>query len=393
MLVLNGAKNDAGETVLQYASAPAVVTLSGTPVESTWDEASKTLRLNYVHGAGTSVKISGGGAPELTIVTTDRSATALQWTVAGAVTGGTTNKTAMVTGADLVRSAEFTGDTVHLVGDTKAARSIGIYVPAGITKATWNGQPLATTVGSNGELNASLAGPAPAVLPALTTWKVSGENPESTVAFDDAAWLEATATTAANTRQGRAPTRASVLDTAFYGFYEGDTWYRAHFTASSAATSIQLRGQGGSGANMLVWVNGSFVGAAAANGNMQTLQVPAGVIKNGEETVVSAVVRNQGQNLDWSDNGLSRQNRGLFDAILPNSGPVTWKLQGAKDKAAPVDTDRTMYNTGGLYGERAGWYLPGYPDAQWADTTSLKPAKAGVTWYRSNFNLAVPAGH
>ncbi len=392
LLVLNGAKNDAGETVLQYAAAPAVVTLSGPAVESTWDAATKMLRLNYVHGAGSTVKISGGGAPELTIVTTDRSATALQWTVEGSVTGGTTNKTAMVAGVDLLRSVEFTGDAVHLVGDTKEARGIAIYVPAGITKATWNGQPLATTAGANGELTASLAGPAPAVLPALTTWKVSSENPESAVAFDDSMWLEATATTAANTRQGPGLNQGKVLDTAYYGFYEGDTWYRAHFTASSAATSIQLRGQGGSGANMLVWVNGSFVGATAANGSMQTLQVPAGIIKSGEDTVVSAVVRNQGQNLDWSDDGLSRQNRGLFDAVLPNSGPVVWKLQGAKDKAAPVDTDRTMYNIGGLYGERAGWYLPEYPDAEWADTTSLKPAKAGVTGYRSNFDLAVPAG-
>ncbi|MDO5753703.1 beta galactosidase jelly roll domain-containing protein, partial [Arthrobacter sp.] len=340
----------------------------------------------------TSVKITGGDAPDLTIVTTDRSATGQQWTLDGIVKGGTTNKTVMVTGADLLRSAEFDGDTVHLVGDTKEARSIGIYVPAGITKASWNGQALVTTVGANGQLVANLAGPAAAVLPELTNWKVSGENPESATAFDDSKWLEATATAAANTRQGPGANQGKVLDTAFYGFYEGDTWYRAHFTASSAATSIQLRGQGGSAANMLVWVNGTFAGAAAANGSMQTIQVPAGVIKNGEKTVVSAVVRNQGQNLDWSDDGLSRQNRGLYDAVLPSSGAVTWKLQGAKDKAAPVDTDRTMYNTGGLYGERAGWYLPQYPDSEWADATSFKPAKAGVTWYRTNFALNVPAG-
>ncbi len=392
LLALNGGKNDAGETVLQYASEPQVATLGGTPVESTWDAAKKTLRLNYVHGAGTTVKVTGGGAPDLLILTTDRTATALQWALDGVVKGTQENQRVMVTGTDLVRSAEFDGDTVHLVGDTKAARSIGIYVPAGITKATWNGEAVAATAGANGELTANLAGPAAAALPALTNWKVSGENPESAVDFDDSAWLEATATTAANTRQGPGPNQGKVLDTAFYGFYEGDTWYRAHFTAASDATSIQLRGQGGNAANMLVWVNGTFAGAAAANGTMATIQVPAGVIKAGQETVVSAVVRNQGQNLDWSDDGLSRQNRGLFDAVLPSSGTVTWKLQGAKDKAAPVDTARTMYNTGGLYGERAGWYLPGYPDAEWAEAGNFKPAKAGVTWYRTSFDLAVPAG-
>ncbi|MDJ0315085.1 beta-galactosidase [Arthrobacter sp. H35-D1] len=392
LLVLNGAKGDDGETVLQYDSEPTVATLDGTAVEHVWDADTKMLRLNYVHGNATSVKITGGGAPDLTIVTTDRSATALQWSIDGIVKDGTTNKTVMVDGADLVRSAEFDGDTVNLVGDTKEARNIGIYVPAGITKASWNGEALATTPGTNGQLVADLAGPAAAVLPALTDWKVSGENPESAVEFDDSAWLEATATTAANTRQGPGPIQGKVLDTAFYGFYEGDTWYRAHFTADSAATSIKLRGQGGSAANMLVWVNGAFAGAAAANGRMQTIQVPAGVIKKGEEAVVSAVVRNQGQNLDWSDNGLSRENRGLFDAELPANGEVTWKLQGAKDKAAPVDTARTMYNTGGLYGERAGWYLPDYPDSEWADADSFKPAKAGVTWYRTNFELNVPEG-
>ncbi|WP_051388849.1 beta-galactosidase [Arthrobacter sp. 35W] len=392
LLVLNGAKNDAGETVLKYASEPVVTTLGGTPVESVWDAATKTLRLNYVHGNGTAVKITSGGAPELRIVTTDRTATALQWTIDGIVKSAPTNKTVMVTGVDLLRSAEFDADTVKLAGDTKAARTINIYVPAGITKASWNGQALTTTPGANGQLVANLVGPAPAVLPALGNWKVSGENPESAVAFDDSTWLVATATTAANTRQGPGPNQGKVLDTAYYGFYEGDTWYRAHFKASSAAASIQLRGQGGNAANMLVWVNGTFVGAAAANGTMQTLQVPAGVIKNGQDTLVSAVVRNHGQHLDWSDDGLSRENRGLFDAVLPNSGAVTWKIQGSKDKATPVDTARTMYNTGGLYGERAGWYLPGYPDAQWADASNFKPAKAGVTWYRTSFALAIPAG-
>ena len=392
LLALNGARNDAGETVLQYASEPEVTTLGGTPVETTWDPDAKTLRLNYVHGNTSAVRISGGGAPDLTILTTDRAQTGLQWSVDGAVTGGTGNKTVLVTGVDLLRTAQFDGSTVKLAGDTTTARTANIYVPAGITQATWNGVPLATTRGANGQLVARLAGPAASALPVLDHWKASGENPESATAFDDSAWTAATATTAENPRQGPGPNQGKVLDTAYYGFYEGDTWYRAHFKASSSATSIQLRGQGGAAANMLVWVNGRYVGAAAANGTMMTFAVPAGVITAGADTVVSTVVRNNGQNLDWSDDGLSRQNRGLFDAILPSAGPVTWKLQGAKDKAAPVDTARTMYNTGGLYGERAGWYLPGYPDAAWADAGSFKPAKAGVTWYRSSFELQVPAG-
>jgi beta-galactosidase len=50
-------------------------------------------------------------------------------------------------------------------------------------------------------------------------------------------------------------------------------------------------------------------------------------------------------------------------------------------------------NDGGLYGERVGWSLPGFPDADWA-TASLprnQPAP-GVDWYRTTFALDIPAG-
>jgi Beta-galactosidase jelly roll domain len=49
-------------------------------------------------------------------------------------------------------------------------------------------------------------------------------------------------------------------------------------------------------------------------------------------------------------------------------------------------------NNGGLYGERAGWYLPGYPDDSWA-TASVPAASAlpGTSWYRTTFRLHIPA--
>ncbi|WP_208643425.1 NPCBM/NEW2 domain-containing protein, partial [Streptomyces diastatochromogenes] len=46
-----------------------------------------------------------------------------------------------------------------------------------------------------------------------------------------------------------------------------------------------------------------------------------------------------------------------------------------------------------LYGERAGWSLPGYPDAKWnrvsLPTTDTRP---GVSWYRTDVNLDLPHG-
>ena len=50
-------------------------------------------------------------------------------------------------------------------------------------------------------------------------------------------------------------------------------------------------------------------------------------------------------------------------------------------------------NNGGLYGERAGWSLPGYPDQGWRDATlPLSSAQPGVGWYRTTFDLNVRTG-
>jgi hypothetical protein len=49
-------------------------------------------------------------------------------------------------------------------------------------------------------------------------------------------------------------------------------------------------------------------------------------------------------------------------------------------------------NAGGLDGERHGWHLPGFPDQSWS-TASVPAgsAPAGTSWYRTTFNLDVPA--
>jgi hypothetical protein len=70
---------------------------------------------------------------------------------------------------------------------------------------------------------------------------------------------------------------------------------------------------------------------------------------------------------------------------------ITWKIQGdlgGEDIADPV---RGVENNGGLFGERYGWYLPGYPDRDW--TTAAVPtstAMSGTAWYRTTFNLHIP---
>jgi len=58
------------------------------------------------------------------------------------------------------------------------------------------------------------------------------------------------------------------------------------------------------------------------------------------------------------------------------------------------DKTRGIYNTGGLYGERQGWHLPGEPDGTWdiggpGDTPGSAP---GVMWYRGQVETQFPSG-
>lgn len=54
---------------------------------------------------------------------------------------------------------------------------------------------------------------------------------------------------------------------------------------------------------------------------------------------------------------------------------------------------RGPLNSGGLYGERHGFHLPGYDASDWAPVTLPHPDRTpGVSWYRAPVRLALPAG-
>ena len=177
-------------------------------------------------------------------------------------------------------------------------------------------------------------------------------------------------------------------------------WYRGTFTATKTDPYLYLQGNGGSGvpsqgknpAFMQVWVNGVYAGAYDAAGNWAKVNVPAGTVKSGDKVTVAVLVNNLGQNLDWSDDGLSKQNRGLFDVAIEGS-TATWKIHGADaDFAAKAATNPsgTLYNNGGLGGEKAGFHMPGFDDSKWAKADNLH-SPAGVTWYRARVKLNLPA--
>lgn len=435
---LTGTRGDSGETVLHYTSQPQVSAPEG--VEQTWDAATGQLRLNYSYSASPQQITIKDGDKVLSLRIIDRTTAQTTWLLDGTRNGKLSS--VAVEGVELARTAKFTGkDTLQLTGSVSAESNVRVIAPAGINHVGFNGGSLnpASATGSAGNTGAAgagtngatgTAGAAASAAKAATgtnsatgtgdvgvfTGKVPGpaavasqqlsfvkstDYAEAKATYDDSKWKVAADTQAANPRfQGPGEYSHTVLDSNHYGFYEGSVWYRGTFTATKADPYLYLQGNGGSGvpsqgknpAFMQVWVNGVYAGAYDAAGNWAKVNVPTGTVKSGDKVTVAVLVNNLGQNLDWSDDGLSKQNRGLFDVAIEGS-TATWKIHGADaDFAAKAATNPsgTLYNNGGLGGEKAGFHMPGFDDSKWAKADNLH-SPAGVTWYRARVKLNLPA--
>ena len=409
---LTGTRGDSGETVLHYASQPQVSAPEG--VEQTWDAATGQLRLNYSYSASPQQIIIKDGDKVLSLRIIDRTTAQTTWLLDGTRNGKLSS--VAVEGVELARTAKFTGkDTLQLTGSVSAESNVRVIAPAGINHVGFNGGSLnpasatgsagagtnsATGTGDVGVFTGKVPGPA-AVASQQLSFVKSTDYAEAKATYDDSKWKVAADTQAANPRfQGPGEYSHTVLDSNHYGFYEGSVWYRGTFTATKADPYLYLQGNGGSGvpsqgknpAFMQVWVNGVYAGAYDAAGNWAKVNVPAGTVKSGDKVTVAVLVNNLGQNLDWSDDGLSKQNRGLFDVAIEGSA-ATWKIHGADaDFAAKAATNPsgTLYNNGGLGGEKAGFHMPGFDDSKWAKADNLH-SPAGVTWYRARVKLNLPA--
>lgn len=451
---LTGTRGDSGETVLHYTTQPQVSAPEG--VEQTWDATTGQLRLNYSYSASPQQITIKDGDKVLSLRIIDRTTAQTTWLLDGtrngklssvAVEGVELARTAKFTGKDTLQltgsvSAEsnvrviapaginhvgFNGGSLNPASATGAgtagagtnsatgtagASSVGAATSADATGTTATsstaasaakaatGTNRATATGDVGVFTGKVPGPA-AVASQQLSFVKSTDYAEAKATYDDSKWKVAADTQAANPRfQGPGEYSHTVLDSNHYGFYEGSVWYRGTFTATKADPYLYLQGNGGSGvpsqgknpAFMQVWVNGVYAGAYDAAGNWAKVNVPAGTVKSGDKVTVAVLVNNLGQNLDWSDDGLSKQNRGLFDVAIEGS-TATWKIHGADaDFAAKAATNPsgTLYNNGGLGGEKAGFHMPGFDDSKWAKADNLH-SPAGVTWYRARVKLNLPA--
>ncbi len=371
--LLYGRAGEDGETVLRYADRPRVTVEAGA-VQTTWDADRHDLRLNYVHDGLARVLIEpAGGRPLELLLATDEVAAQL-WrfdTAAGAV---------LVRGPELVRSAAYAHGTLALTGDTTAPTRVEVIAARAVRSVTWNGR---------GARAAMLPGPAPVHLPALTHWRYKAETPEAQPGFDDGRWTLAAKTTTNNPSQPAAP---PVLYADEYGFHHGDVWYRGHFRAHGDEEGVSLSAITGRAGTYSAWLDGRFLGSS--DDPTHRFDFPAGTVRAGADNVLSVLVENMGHNEDFNADESHKQPRGLTGAtILGSTAQLTWRIQGSRGGEDLVDPARGPMNTGGLYGERSGWSLPGYPDGSWP-SVGLPHADAtpGIAWYRTTFALHLPRG-
>lgn len=392
VILMYGRKDEPGQTVLRFASAPTVTVLEGQ-VRSAFDAATGDLKLDYAHQGVARVKISGGGRPDLLLLIGEEKEAARFWRQGDV----------LVRGPDLVRHARLERGRLLLTGDTKAETPLELWSSAPVRWVFWNGAGVATRPTASGglEARAPLPGPADFVLPALTNWRAAPGSPEARPDFDDRDW-QAIDNRAYASNTLRPDGQPNMLMDA-YGFHEGDVWYRGRFEGGPNAETIELF-YGAGGAGMLqLFLDGELVGQdelptgmpRPITTGMARFTLPDAARTPGPH-VLSVMVRNNGHNWNLDANDFHKEARGLVSASVgPRSGPgfsvpVAWKIQGRQGGEDFTDTVRGVANNGGLFGERNGWHLPQFDDTRWSPATVGQPLQPGVTWYRTGFDLNVP---
>jgi beta-galactosidase len=286
----------------------------------------------------------------------------------------------LATGPYLVRTAATRDDTLALTGDTDAATTLEVFAPGSVRWVTWNGEDVEVRRTSSGSLTGRLPGPEEVRLPALTGWRFQAESPEVSPSFDDSSWIAA---------------GAAGLDEDLYGFHHGDVWYRGHFTATGAETGIVLDGEGGAPGIFSAWLNGALLDTQPSGAHALTF--PAGALRAGQDNVISVLVMNMGHEECRPPCAAFFNPRGLRSAALQGAGTaLSWRIQGNQGGESAV-SPRGPLNNGGLFGERSGWYLPGFEADGWTgvalpDSWPARGLPAGIGWYRARFSLRVPEG-
>ncbi|CAL1711293.1 unnamed protein product [Somion occarium] len=314
----------------------------------------------------------------------------------------------LVIGPYLVRNATLENSNSRLVlhGDLNGTTTMDVVAPPSVKTVTWNGNQVDVQKSNIGTLRGSLRFTLnEPTLPNLkeATWFCTDSLPEIKDGFDDSDWVTANKTTTVRPYQ---PFGGKfVLYSDEYGFHQGNTITRGHFTGKNV-TGVRLSVQGGFNFGYSAWINSKFLGSSQG-----TNQYSAGGgidLTNSTWTFDSADL-NDGDNVltvvvdpteDYDGDDTHKTPRGIRGYELFGGGDFTvWKLQGNLGGEDYPDKVRGPLNEGGLFVERQGAHLPGFSTNSWTRSTTSAPCtpytgltSAGIKAYRTTFSLDIPAG-
>ncbi|KAK7691718.1 hypothetical protein QCA50_005118 [Cerrena zonata] len=312
----------------------------------------------------------------------------------------------LVIGPYLVRAATLEKSQLALRGDLNATTTLDVIAPSSVNHITWNDAPVKvkrTDIGTlRGTLPFSVQTP---TLPKLkeASWFCIDSLPELQPGFDDSQWVSMNKTSTPRPFQ---PLGGKfVLYTDEYGFHQGNTISRGHFTGKSA-TGVQLIVQGGSNFGYSAWINSRFLGSNQGHNGF----TPGGDLTNDTWTfnpddlndgdnVVTVVLDPTGIDEDFDSQDTFKNPRGVRGyQLLGEVDFDHWKVQGNLGGEDFPDKVRGPLNEGGLFVERQGDHLPGAPFIGWHKSTlnsTCTPytglTSAGIKAYRTTFDLNIPA--
>ncbi|KAJ3994765.1 glycoside hydrolase family 35 protein [Lentinula boryana] len=403
-IILYAPPTQMGETAFLFDFQPTIDLSNGPNVNMTFSNG--TLTLQYLLDGSQFVMIEGDDL-KLVVIIMDKTV-ANQWH-APVVSGNKafsnyfsigSNETVLVGGPYVVRNASVTGDTLLLTGDLNGTTTIEAIAPSAVLRLSWNGASYQVQKTSRGTLLATVvAEHLNLTLPVLNSWKVSGSLPEIDPSFDDSNFTLADQT---ETNYTNLPPLAGsqVLYSQQYGFYGGNLIFRGRFNATGDETAVNLTVQYGFAGGYSAWLNSVFLGSSQGNATVSLSTdvwiFPDGALKTGMENVLVVFQDHMGSLVYATANG-GKEPRGIrgYSLMGGNTSFSSWRLQGNQGGAADApDTFRGYLNEGGLYTERIGAHLPGYPDDTWATGSPLAGlSQAGINFYRTNFDLNVPDGY
>ncbi|RDB18471.1 putative beta-galactosidase A [Hypsizygus marmoreus] len=311
----------------------------------------------------------------------------------------------LVHGPYFVRSAAARSGTLLLTGDLNSTTVIDVFAPSKFISVTWNGVPVKVARSELGSLRGSISFPTvlnSVQVPVLEKlqWSCADSLPELDSTFDDSTWVLANKT---ETSRPQKPTGGkNVLYSSEYGFHAGQWVWRGHFTGS--ATGVQLSIQGGFSFGYSAFLNSHFLGSGQGSSHSQegvdilspVFNFTADQLLPGDN-VITVIHDSTGMNQDYDIDDEFKTPRGIRGYKLlsdDGKGFAQWRVAGNIGGENAPDKVRGPYNEGGWWFERVGAHLPGYDASGSSWKKGCTPyqgiSKAGVTVYRTTFNLDFP---